>query len=146
MMQAFAYRHLVPAKELKVAVAGRSAAFRVVSKVPVQIPVGGSVRVRINSPAARFSANVQLELSQAPEGLSVKRCSTSGDTIEVELVCDAAKAKAGQRGNLLLNAFGGRDAGKQKSGKAGNPQRNALGTVPAIPFEIVAAAENDPRA
>jgi hypothetical protein len=49
MMQAFAYRHLVPAQELKVAVWTRRVsglAATILGKTPVHIPAGGTVRVR----------------------------------------------------------------------------------------------------
>jgi len=46
MMQAFAYRHLVPAKEMKVQVIGRGmvpkTAFLLEDKIPVKIPAGGT--------------------------------------------------------------------------------------------------------
>jgi hypothetical protein len=55
--------------------------------------------------------------------------------MEVVLKCDAAKVKAGLKGNLIVNAFA------IKSEKT--PQRRTrptpLGMLPAIPFEIVAA-------
>jgi hypothetical protein len=48
MMQAFAYRHLVPVQELRVAVIGRSQprdAARVLSATPAGIPAGGTARI-----------------------------------------------------------------------------------------------------
>ena len=44
-MQAFAYRHLVPAKELDVAVSGRfmnRMPLKILSATPVKIPAGGT--------------------------------------------------------------------------------------------------------
>ena len=52
MMQAFAYRHLVPAQELKVAVWTRRVsgpAMSVRGKTPVQIPAGGTVHVQLDA-------------------------------------------------------------------------------------------------
>ena len=53
MMQAFAYRHLVPAKELDVAVSGRfmnRTPLKILSATPVKIPAGGTARVRVSAP------------------------------------------------------------------------------------------------
>ena len=47
-MQAFAYRHLVPAKELRLAALERGLPrVRILSPTPVMIPAGGTARVRI---------------------------------------------------------------------------------------------------
>ena len=49
MMQAFAYRHLVPVGDLRVSVVARGAtrvSSRLLSPLPVSLPAGGSTRVR----------------------------------------------------------------------------------------------------
>ena len=48
---------------------------------------------------------------------------------------DAAKVKAGLRGNLIVAAYMERAANPDAKSQA--PRRVALGTLPAIPFEIV---------
>jgi hypothetical protein len=139
MMQAFAYRHLVPSKELKVAVSGRGPALGIREGSAVKIPAGGEarIRIRIAVPAARFLDNIQLELSEPPDGIAIKDPSSrSGDT-HVVVSCNAAKAKPGLRGNLILLAFGERS---RRSGDGKGPaekQRVPLGAFPAIPFEVV---------
>ncbi len=140
MMQAFAYRHLVPASEFKVAVNGRGAPFRVLSKTPVQLVPGRTIHVQIATPAARAVGNVEFELGEPPEGVTVLKSSGSGGTIDVVLACDAAKIKPGLHGNLLLNGFSQRTNPNAK-GAGARTQRVPLGTVPAIPFEVVAAPE-----
>ena len=139
MMQAFAYHHLVTAKELKVDVSGRGTSMRVQSKMPVQIPAGGTARVRIATYAARPYDTAHFELIDAPAGVTVKSSSSGSDYVDVVLACDAAKAKAGQQGNLMLNAFGERRGAAQK--KTSAAQRSSFGVVPAIPFEIVASGK-----
>jgi hypothetical protein len=140
MMQAFAYRHLVTAKELKVNVTGRGPAFRLISQVPLQIPAGGIVHVRVASPAARFVSNIQFELSEPPDGITLRSSTGNADFIEVVIACDAAKVKLGLQGNLLLNASGERANPNAKNAAARMP-RVPLGAVPAIPFEVVGATE-----
>lgn len=138
MMQAFAYRHLVPAREFKVAVTGRGPAFKVIGRLPLQITAGGTVQVRVTSPAARFVSNVQFELSDPPAGITLQSCSGKGDFIDVVLACDAAAVKPGLQGNLMLNATGERTNPNAKNAAA-RTQRVPLGSVPAIPFEVVGA-------
>ena len=140
MMQAFAYRHLVPAKELCVAVNGRSPQRippRILSQTPVKIPMGGTVRVRIGALARAFTDRFQLELNEPPEGLTLKAVEPARDGTELVFQCDATKAKPGLKGNLIVSvaAGGGDGAARPRA----NQRRAPLATLPAIPFEIVPA-------
>ena len=141
MMQAFAYRHLVVAKEFKVSVNGRWAprnTVRILSATPVKIPVGGTARVRFEIPAGRFVDKMQLELNDPPAGLSVKDVSIGREVAELILQSDATQTRPGLKGNLVVNVFAARatEAGKAKS--QANRQRSPNATLPAIPFETVA--------
>jgi hypothetical protein len=52
---------------------------------------------------------------------------------------DAARIKPGATGNLIVNIMAKRQREAPTGGKAqGNQRLVALGTLPAIPFEIVA--------
>ena len=141
MMQAFAYRHLVPANELAVTVSGRfmnRMPLKVLSATPVRIPAGGTARVRISAPAAVFANRLQLELSEPPEGITLGKLSPGSEGAEFELHSDAAKAKPGLKGNLIVNLLAGQGpAAAAKNKKQGNQRRPPVGTLPAIPFEIV---------
>jgi hypothetical protein len=143
MMQAFAYRHLVPAQELEVAVSGRfmnRMSLKILSATPVRIPAGGTARVRVATPTSAFADRFQLELSEPPEGITLGKVSAASDGAEIELRSDAAKAKPGLKGNLIVNIFQGQLAAAQKNKKQANQRRPAVGTLPAIPFEIVPPA------
>jgi hypothetical protein len=140
MMQAFLYRHLVPAQELEIAVSGRwmqRGSPRLLGEMPVRIPIGGTARVRIGAPGNRLLNRFEFELSEPPEGISIRKISPSREGAEIEFGADKIKVKPGQRGNLIVNTFAARapEAGKAKSN--GNFRRAPLGTLPAIPFEIV---------
>jgi hypothetical protein len=141
MMQAFAYRHLVPAKELDVAVSGRfmnRMSLRILSAMPVRIPAGGTARVRVGAPTRGFADRFRLELNEPPEGISLGKVSADDEGAAIELRSDAAKAKAGLKGNLIVNILPGQaQASVAKKKKQGNQQRTVVGTLPAIPFEIV---------
>ncbi len=139
MMQAFAYHHLVAARALLAEVAGRGAPFRATSRLPLQIAAGGTARLRVAAPAARFLGNIQLELENPPEGIAVASSTFTGDSVDVVLSCDAARATPGLRGNLIFNASGERN-NPNAPGAAARNQRVALGVVPAVPFVVIAPA------
>ncbi|MCX7885849.1 MAG: PPC domain-containing protein [Verrucomicrobiae bacterium] len=137
MMQAFAYHHLVPARELKVVVAESKLAARkpvpVVEIAPVKIPAGGTTKIHLGAPVMTFFGKVQLELDDPPDGITIKDVTTNRDSTEILLATDAEKLKPGMRGNLIVSAYAPLSRGKQQ-----NQTRIPLGTLPAIPFEVVA--------
>jgi hypothetical protein len=142
MMQAFEYRHLVPSRELDVAVTGRAASksspVKILGETPVKIPAGGtaSFRVASSSKDKTFSKKLHLELAEAPEGIVIKKVTPSDDGMEVLLESDAAKVKPGQTGNLLVGAFPPKPA-KTPKGKSASKKAGPAAMLPAIPFEIV---------
>ena len=138
MMQAFLYRHLVVARELKVNVIGRGAMLRPLANLPLRLTAGGESRITIAAPVARGINTVRIELSEPPDGITVKHTSLTRDGFEVVFACDAGKVKAGFEGNLILTAYG------ERPGAKGNKQaqRTPIGTVPAIPFTVVAGKKS----
>lgn len=142
MMQAFAYRHLVPAKDLRVTVMRRSAFMapaKVIGEQALKIPNGETARlqVRLPLPPKNPFERIHFELSDPPEGLSLRETvSVQGGTALV-LQCDAAKAKEGSKGNLIVNILGERTFPAAVGRPQASQQRIPLGTLPAIPFEIV---------
>lgn len=141
LMQAFFYRHLVPAQELQVSVAGRfgqRGTVKILSPTPLVIPMGGSARVKVGVPRGPFMDRVQFELGDAPEGISLASVTPVRDGMELVLQSDAAKLKPDAEGNLIVNAFVSRTANTNKGKPATNRQRNNLGSLPAIPFKVAA--------
>lgn len=140
MMQAFFYHHLVPAREWKVVVNGaarRATQVKVVGETPVKIPAGGTAGVRIAASANMYAGQVQLELSEPPEGITIGKVTSSREGVEAVLRCDGG-VKPGLKGNLILSAFSMRaSAPSGKAPQAAN-RRASLGVLPAIPFEVVA--------
>ena len=142
MMQAFAYRHLVPVKELKVAVWTRRISGPTLSiqgETPVKIPAGGTARIQLNASAGSDAHldQFRFELHEPPEGIAVRKITPAERGIEIELQADAAKLKPGLRGNLIVDAFATDPAPMKKAKFKPNRPRTAVGTLPAIPFEIV---------
>jgi len=153
MMQAFAYRHLVPAQDLKVTTVKRAAIrapAAILSELPVKIPLGGTAQVRVTMPGTRFLEKVRFELSEPPEGITVQDAtsdqtgtgsptqnSAMGVPTDLVLQSDAVKAKPGLRGNLIVEVSGERTPAPGKAKAKANRQRVSLGVLPAIPFEVV---------
>jgi len=141
MMQAFAYRHLVPSRELMVAV--RRAQYpappaELAGGGPVRIPAGGATQVRINIPRRpALLQNIQLALSDPPKGVTLQDVTVLPGGLTFALKADGAAARAGFADNLIVEAFT-EMAGRGPAGKAAaQRQRVSLGVLPAIPFEIV---------
>jgi len=140
MMQAFAYRHLVPAQEQKVTVVGRfrpGDAARILTATPVRIPAGGSARVQVSMPAGPMLTKIEYELSEPPDGIMIKAVTAVSGSTEIELQTDAAKVKSGMKGNLIVTASAQPPPNPTGEAPAGAARRIPLGALPAIPFEIV---------
>ena len=141
MMQAFAYRHLVPAKELEVAMLKRPnprATMTILSGTPVRTPPGGTARIEVGLPGPRIAERAQFELSNPPVGITIQSASPVRNGVEIVLQTDATKVKPGLKGNLIINGYVPRPAETNAAKpKANNNQRMSLGALPAIPFEII---------
>ena len=141
MMQAFAYHHLVPMQDLLVAVIGRErlrAPWKLLDKVPVKLPAGGTVSVRFSLPRGPMLSQVRLTLHNAPRGISIQDVSLAQDSATVVLRAEAGTVKPGLKGNLIIDAAVERTVNPGK-GKAQAVKRlMPLGSLPAIPFEVVA--------
>jgi len=136
MMQAFAYRHLVPADTLQVAVVGRFRprdSAKILTATPVHVPAGGTVRLEVSMPAGPFTDTIQYELNEAPEGVAIQTMTPTS----IVLQADAAKVKPGQKGNLIILASIERPAAAGKPATPANQRRIPLGALPAVPFEII---------
>ncbi len=140
MMQAFYYHHLVPAKDWLVAVTGvprpnARDAFKIETETAIKLPRGGTAPVRVLLNAPRLATALRLELNQPPEGIAIQAVEPVRDGVSILLRADPAKVKAGLKGNLIVDAY------MERANPATTPQaaqrRAPLGTLPAIPFEIV---------
>jgi len=134
MMQAFAYRHLVPAQELKVAVLGRFRArqeMSVVTSSPLRLSPGGTARLELQFPTGGMIKEIACELLDPPAGISIKELKED----ELVLQADATKVKPGQKGNLIIMASGEPTMGNKQTAVA-NKFRMTLGAFPAVSYEI----------
>jgi hypothetical protein len=140
-MQAFFYRHLVPAESLMATVTERmfktGPAPRILADGPVRIVSGGTTAVPIQIAGRSPKRNMTFDLDEPPEGLSIAKVDWGEQRVTIHLKADAEKAKAGLKGNLIVDVLveGGGAGGKD--GKPAGGRRVSLGVLPAIPFEVV---------
>jgi hypothetical protein len=159
LTQAFFYKHVVPAGNLILVPEDRdrfreeaaraakenkpfpppaaSRSFQtpmeILSEQPVRIPVGGTVEVQVRMGWSR-DGQIQVELSDPPEGITVDRASWNERGLTLVLRGDAAEAEPKRRGNLMANAFL-QTRVTEKDGKT-REVRNFIGPLPALPFEV----------
>jgi hypothetical protein len=134
MMQAFAYRHLVPAKALTAQAVGRmrfQSAPQVRTPSPIRIVPGGTARVELFLPTGGFLRDIAYELVGAPDGLTVKESTADG----LVLQADAAKLKPGMTGNLIVAATASPPR-RDDAPKAAGALRFPLSTFPAATYVI----------
>ncbi len=133
MEQAFAYHHLVAEGAWMVQVSGAGVPWRPVA-TPVKLPSGGAASVQLFVPP-RLLSGVQMVLDDPPEGISIQRVTLAGDGVSVLLRAQADKARPGLKGNLIVQAF--REVTPTAGGANQARRRQPLGTLPAIPFEVL---------
>jgi hypothetical protein len=140
MMQAFAYKHLVPADGPVVSVIGRGGVrvpLRLADSRPVRISPGAKTKVRVEVPPAfRAFQNIQFELSEPPDGVTLEDLSLDPPRAEFVLQADRAKVKPGLRGNLIVTVSGERAQAANQQNPAAARRRIPIATLPAIAFEV----------
>lgn len=141
MMQAFIYHHLVPVKDWMVSVKrGRPRPrMSLVEPQPVKLPVGGTARVEMSSSQNLPFDLLRFALSQPPDGIVLESVSPFENGLAIQLRAAVEKAKPGLKGNLLIDVTTVRGVGPKNAKGQRRKQRIPLGTLPAIPFEIVVA-------
>jgi hypothetical protein len=138
-MQAFIYRHLVPAEDLLVSVLGPPRRFSggILQTDAIEIPVGGMVRVPVDVPPVCFFGAVELQLDTPPPGIALVSATLHEDEGEIVIASDAHAVRPGLTGNLVIEAFGVRTEENSGSGKEQRKKRRILLTaLPAIPFAV----------
>ncbi len=137
MMQAFAYRHLVPARDWEVLVLDRGGGRppRILTALPLKVPAGGAAKIQVEMFSLRFFENVRFEVSEPLEGITLQEVSLGSQTADLAFQLNAEKLKPGAKGNLVVTLSGERTPRTDRPRPA--PRRRiALGSLQAMPFEI----------
>ena len=138
MMQAFLWRHLVPAREWALCVAptrGRRSPITLEVPQPLQVPVGGSAEVRIKVPKWIVDRDLELEPSEVPPGISLSPIRPVAGGVAFDVKADST-TKAGLETNLIIELFGN-PGGARKLPKPKAPQRFSIAGLPAIPITLM---------
>jgi hypothetical protein len=137
MMQAFAYRHLVPCQQLVAIVSEtKRGGLPPVQRQTVRIPSGGEVRVATGVPNLPMLRNLKVDLSEPPAGISLRGTEWGPSGLTLVLAADGDPARLGYQDNLIVEISAEPEAAADGKGK-GLQQRLSLGVLPAIPFEVV---------
>lgn len=152
MMQAFAYRHLVPQQELLVTVTGSyrvpavwrplAPGFQLASAAPVRIPLGGAAQVQVKAPQTlpdRLKTPlraVQFDFARRPRGITLVSAIVGAGGVTFTLKADADIAQVGDATGAIIEAFVA-PAGATGAQVTARKQRVSLGVLPAITYEIV---------
>ena len=157
MMQAFLYRHLVPARDWVVTITGSRRSkinFTVLAEEPVKLIPGRTAQVRIAAPHGLLDRKLQLKLSEPPKGVTIKKILPDQRGLLVEFSVDSEEAKPGEKGNLIAigsvevtSTYWSSSSRERKRGEKPKiiRRRISLGALPAIPFELLPAPAAAPR-
>jgi len=139
MMQAFYYHHLVPAERFALNLSGRArypVPWTFEAGEAVRIPAGGEAEFRLPLGSAWFPENTTLQLTSAPEGITLAKVDRRQSGYVLVFQADKEKIKPGTRGNLILGMFV-ENRPRTAGSTALRTQRFFAGCLPALPFEVV---------
>ncbi|OHB56148.1 MAG: hypothetical protein A2173_01125 [Planctomycetes bacterium RBG_13_44_8b] len=140
VMQAFLYRHLVPAQELLVLIQktrGRVPTIELASDGPICIPAGGSTQVLFKTQRSSILKEIQLELNEPPKGLTLHDVNVVPEGLEFQLKADKDAMQSGFADNLIIEVFREFTPRQQEGKPAPQKRRASMGFFPAIPIKIV---------
>jgi hypothetical protein len=138
MMQAFAYRHLVPSQQFMVCGSGMgrwTPDIALATPGPVKLVAGGTTEVQLKlSRPLQPNLVLQPQLSNPPPGIELQSGSVKSGLMSLVIKVD--KAPVGYTDNLIVECFTEMQL-KRADRKPAAPQRVSVGFLPAMPFEIV---------
>ncbi len=147
VMQAFLYRHLVPAQQLLVAVQRTrwgTLPVELAGDSPVRIPAGGSAQLRLKTRKRANLKAIILQLNEPPDGLTLHDVHIVPEGLALTLKADKDVLHSGFIDNLIIEAFreftpkqGSSKPASQQKGKSAPNRRTSMGILPAITIEIV---------
>lgn len=139
LMQAFVYRHLVPALDWQVCVAAPTQGFTAGTHgvSSIRIPLGGEVRVPLTIQTNAVPGEIEVSLNDPPPGITIEGVALGSTEGVMVFRCDAEAVEPGQKGNLVVDVFAVRDLATMKGREQRKKPRRFLTALPAIPFEVL---------
>ena len=147
-MQAFLYRHLVPAEKLLVLVTKsrwRMPPVELVGSSPIQIPVGGSVKVKLKIQSRPFLKEIDLELYKPPVGIVLQDVSVVPKGLSFVLKADKDMAQSDISDNLIIQIFREYTPKQQEGKPPPSKRRDSMGIISAIPIQVVQKLQQDTK-
>jgi len=144
VVQAFIYHHLVPAEQWLAAVSptgGATLSWPEAEPLPVALKSGEATCLQVKTPRGRPPRDIHLALDDPPEGVTLEKTVPVPDGVELTLSADPDKVSSDLRGNLIVNAFWDRKPPPSKDRPNPRVRRVSLGSLPALPFELVARTD-----
>ncbi len=138
LMQAFFFKHLVPAKELVLdsTRGGRFApTVALAQRVPVPLPTTGNASIILNTGLRPVPPMIKFDLSDPPKGVSLQEAKTGPGVVVLVLKIDPTTVKPGDADNLIVAVAAETEMGPEGKKKT---QRFTLGYLPAIPYMVAA--------
>jgi hypothetical protein len=139
IMQAFLYRHLVPSKELVVAMQKTKWSTPLIElsqDTPVEIPEGGTAQVHLKSSTRQVIKDLHLQLLNPPSGVSLDDVRIVPEGLAFSLKTEKTVTK-GLTDNLIIEAFK-KIIPKDKEGElADKAQLRSVGIIPAVPIRVI---------
>ncbi len=139
VMQAFLWRHLLPAQQTMVKVIGPKRAgqpLRPDQVGPLQLKRGQTVQMKIKTNYLKHAKKIEPSLAHAPEGIAVDNIRFIKHHMVMDVTTDAAKVKPGLQDNLIIELSAELSWKDKKTGKQRTRHR-MFGALPAIPFIVV---------
>ncbi|HVG94477.1 MAG TPA: hypothetical protein VND21_08525 [Planctomycetota bacterium] len=138
VMQAFAWRHLVPAQAWLATVtgAGRDLPLpRWEKRRPVRLPHGGRATVRLEGLPRGSLARVHFDLDDPPAGVTLDDVREEDGGVVLVLKSDRKTAVPGAGDNLIVEVYAGPAAPRAPGPRVRPPPERYLGVLPALPIE-----------
>ncbi|MBN1805864.1 MAG: hypothetical protein JW837_11485 [Sedimentisphaerales bacterium] len=139
VMQAFLYRHLVPAEELMVLVRKdrwQLTPAELISYSPVRVTEGSSVEVRVKTRSSSTLKEIKLELVEPPKGLTLENVNAMPDGLVFNLKAEKDVVQSDFADNLIIEAVREYRTKKKDGTYSGKTQRYSMGVLPAIPVKV----------
>jgi hypothetical protein len=140
VMQAFAWRHLVPAAACLAMVTGegRNAPLpKWEQRRPVRIPSGGRASVRLAGLPRGALQRVHFDLDEPPAGVSLEDVREEDGAVVLVLRADRKAAVPDTGDNLIVEVYSGPAEPRKAGPKAKPPPERYLGVLPALPIEVL---------